>query len=307
MSSITPISFDRFIAECLHPEAFRSLSVHDRMHAAMTGDAVPEHNTTDNIPTGTVLVFDTETGSLEIFGDALCNDSIDKYYDRERYIILGCLMRHSEWNRARILSPYFLKITIDSKEIKTGKQLVKNICSSVRDLTKWITAGIKKKDELSIGILDADDVTAVNAGLRVFSEQLDLVAGYAGATEQLSDVLRDQSVVYDDDGAVFLLGGFGPDYYAALLDCADFTKEYCAQSSYTKMSTEEFLARARGEEWTPDKTDESGDNPFHGETDYDETPATLNVRYNYKDFREQFPKVDVFEFWCPIVFSVRID
>lgn len=43
------IGFEQFIFECLHPEAFKNLSVHARMHSAMTGDAVPEHNTTDSL------------------------------------------------------------------------------------------------------------------------------------------------------------------------------------------------------------------------------------------------------------------
>lgn len=267
----------------------------------MTGDSVPEHNTTDDIPLGTVLVYDNETKSLEIAGD-----DEDKYYDFNRFLILGSLMRNSEWNKARVLSPYFLKITIDPKEFKTGKQLIKKINTSIKELTKQLTDKITK-DELTVSIMDAEDTMTINSDLRVFTDQLDSISSYASANEQLSAILRDQSIVYDDDGAVFLLGGFGPDYYAKMLDCADFTKEYCKQSSYSKMSTEEFLARARGEEQKPEEDEPTTDGEQTPNLEAKKTDGELNVRINYKDFREKYPKVDVFEFWCPIVFTVKID
>ena len=314
------VSFDQFIFECLHPEAFQNLPLHNRIHSAMTGDAVPEHNTSDGIASGTVLAYDTETKSLEIV-----NEMNDKYYERERYIILGCLMRNSEWNTARILSPYFLNVTIDPKTFKTGKQLSKKLLSSVKDFTKWIVSKTGR-EELTVDILDTEDVSVINNALQNFVDNLDAVSSYAEVSEKLSNVLRDQSIVYqsEEDGSYILLGGFGPDYYASLLSQQhDYLEEYARQTVYKKMSTEEFLARARGEEWTsaqpdqPNQPTESDDNMTghkilidnNGKQVETDVPSYsgLNVEISYKDFLKQYSKADVFEFWCPIVFSVKID
>lgn len=155
------------------------------MYGAMTGDAVPEHNTSDGIPAGSVLAYDTETDSLEIVSELN-----DKYYERERYIILGCLMRNSEWNKARILSPYFLRVNIDPKTFKTGKQLSKKLNSSVKDFTKWVVDKTGK-EELSVDVLDVEDIKVINGSFSDFADNLDAVSSYATAFEKPGSILRD--------------------------------------------------------------------------------------------------------------------
>lgn len=307
------IGFEQFIFECLHPEAFNNLSVHARMHSAMTGDAVPEHNTTDSLAQWSILAIDTEVGKLEVI-----SKQDDKYYERERYVILGALMRNSEWNIARVLSPYFLKIVIDPKTFKTGKQLSKKLHSSVKEFTKWFVDKTER-GEVDVDLLNKDDVSVINTTFANCAAQLDAVTNYTGVFEQPGNILRDYTISYETekDGSSFLFGGFGPDYYAKLLDANDYTKEYYNQTQYKKMSTEEFLARARGEEYV--SNDETSNDKMFGhrvlidnegkDVDYavSEVDSELNVRISYKDFLKKYSKADLFEFYCPIVFSVKID
>lgn len=83
------------------------------------------------------------------------------------------------------------------------------------------------------------------------------------------------------------------------------------------MSTEEFMARARGEEWASDD-DSTSDDGMTGhrilidntgkEVDMNATDyCGLNVEICYKEFLKKYSKADAFEFWCPVVFTVKID
>lgn len=136
-------------------------------------------------------------------------DDSDKLYNRKRFIPLGIVLYCTEDNHAVVLSPYFIKISVDMSVVENKK--LKDFVYNQRhiylqaDLLKHIE-NINDIDNLGS---DAELISRVAADADILNRKLKEMSDYS-ALQLQDDILLDQFISYIENNKIsFVYGGFG--------------------------------------------------------------------------------------------------
>lgn len=212
-------SFNNFINECLHPEAFGRIPVAHRVEIA-TKNLISEEDATDSLfKTAQIVIYDKEEDALKV------DSQNDELYEFKRFFIGGPVVNTSA-DRVRTLSPYFIKIWLNPRSIKTDDSFRNHLTESIGKETVWMK---KMSKEISASPMNAEDYKIINEIPEVFIGHLEIVSPYALLDKTVSQIMLQNNIIYLDEKNVpqILLSGFWPSY-GMNTQAIDFTEEAAA-------------------------------------------------------------------------------
>ena len=212
-------SFSDFLNECLHPEAFGRIPVANRVQVPAE-NLIPEEETTDSLfRTAQTVVYDKAEDTLKV------DSQNDELYEFQRFFIGGPVVKTSA-DKVRTLSPYFIKIWLNPRSVKTDDSFRSHLTESIKKETAWMK---KMSKDISASLMNADDYKIINEIPEVFIGHLETVSPYAMLDKTVSQIMLQDNIIYLDEKNVpqILLSGFWPSY-GMNTQPLDFTAEAAA-------------------------------------------------------------------------------
>lgn len=253
------------------------------------------------IPNNSTIYFDKINNHLVVSSEL---KDKSKLYDRLRFIPLGIVL-YSDGDSVYVISPYFIKYSIDLKSVKE-KKLKKYINE---EQTKFISNDLLKHIKTSsddVSIVDSTEtmISYVANNAKLIYGQLLEICLYSGIAN-VGEILKSDIISYfasENTELSFLMGGFG-----ALIENNNYNTlsvyddAYKQQTQINVYSAEEFFNISMNPIYvdSDDVTDKMADS-----TEEDETFELTTFTYN--EIKTKFKKAELIEFFHPTFLKINI-
>jgi hypothetical protein len=244
----------------------------------------------------TPLLYNTEEDECE-----LLNGNDDDFRD-SKFVAVGSVFSQEE-NTLHVLTPYFVKISIDPVMNRNEKVLVNKIKKDVLRIVKPVTKRIHDGAVRLMSMTDVDevkqDVRAVGYGIQELQQFID----WNGECSVPEIFIQQTLGIIDGDELKLIIGGFGPQYYFNFIP-KDYAREAQNQCSYSQMSLDDFMKKAKGEEaMQPVKVEQKS----YGDEQEDENECPDVIFTSYKTLCEEHKNLSLLEFYVPVVIDILQD
>lgn len=244
----------------------------------------------------TPLLYNTEDDACE-----LLNGNDDNFRD-SKYIAVGSVFSQDE-HTLHVLTPYFVKICIDPVMNRNEKALIKKIYKDVMRIVKPVTSRIH---DGGIRVMTSTDVQEVKQQVRAVGygiQELQQFICWQGACSVPEIFIQETLGIIDGDELKLIIGGFGPQYYFNFIP-KDYSREAQNQCSYSQMTLDDFLKKARGEEaLQPVQVEQKS----YGDEPEEENDCPDVVLTSYKTLCEEHKNLSLLEFYVPVVIDILQD